>query len=396
MYRKTYAQININNIVNNVEQIITNYNNYDFYIGVVKGNAYGHGSYIVNDLIKAGINYLAVSNLDEALSVRKENPFIPILCLEPISLEYIDLCILNNITITLHDYTYYKNLISIKINGKLRIHLKLNTGMNRLGIDTKDEVKEIYNYIGKADNLVLEGIYSHFTTPGISDKIWDQQLDQFKYLTSEIDLNKIKIIHLGKSMTLINHPKIPFCNGVRLGIIMYGFDQTPKIGSGLKNKLRKVKADLRIKRDQISETNIENNLDLKEAYQVYSEIIQIRNIKKNDYVGYGTCYQAKEDERIAVVAIGYADGFNRNNYNGEVIINNKRYSIVGDICMGMIFVKIDDNVNIDDKVIIIGEELTVRKVSKQIKTTVYETMCMFDKKIPKVYIKDNKIVKIIE
>lgn len=396
MYRKTYIEINLDNIRSNVEQIISHYNNYDYYIGVVKGNAYGHGSYIVNELIEAGVNYLAVSSLDEALDVRKENKFIPILCLEPISLEYIDKCILNNITLTIHDYNYFKNLISLNITEKVRFHLKINSGMNRLGLDDKNQVKEIYDYISKSENLILEGIFTHFGTPGISDKVWDNQLDRFKEITSLIDLDKIKIVHLGKSMTMVNHPKISFANGIRLGIIMYGFDQTPRLQNGIMGTLRKIKADMRIKKEQISETTTDLPITLKEAYSLHSEIIQIRNVKKGDYVGYGTCYQALKDEKIAVVAIGYADGYSRRNYGGHVYINNKKYDIIGDICMGMIMVRIDNNVNINDDVELIGNNLTVRKASKQMKTTVYETMCMFDKKIPKLYIKNDKLVKIVD
>ncbi len=396
MYRKTYVQINIDNIKNNVKQLIDHYNNYDYYIGVVKGNAYGHGVYIINDLIEAGINYLAVSSLEEAIEVRNINKFIPILCLEPISLEYIDLCISNNITIIIHDYKYYKDLLNRKIDKKLRIHLKIDTGMNRLGLNDKHQIKEIFDNIAVNPNLVIEGIFSHFSTFGISDKIWDNQVARFKELTSLIDLTQIKIVHLGKSMTLVNHPKIPFCNGIRLGIIMYGYDQTPRYGSDIKSQLRKIKANMRIKKEEISETTIELPVKLKEAYQVHSEIIQIKDVKKGEFVGYGTCYQASEDIKVAVIAIGYADGYSRRNYNGHVLINNKKYPIIGDICMGMIIAKIDNTVDINDDVVIIGDELSVREVSHHINTSVYETLCMFDKKIPKVYIKDNKVVKIEE
>ena len=107
MYRKTYVEINIDNLKNNVENIINYYNDYKYYFGVVKGNCYGHGvTYVINELIESGVNYLAVSSLEEALEIRKINKKIPILSLEPIALEYIDICIKNNITITVHDYNY--------------------------------------------------------------------------------------------------------------------------------------------------------------------------------------------------------------------------------------------------------------------------------------------------
>ena len=103
MYRNTYVEINLDNIKSNVENIINYYNDYEYYIGVVKANAYGYGEEIVKTLKKSGINYFAVSNLDEALNVRKKVD-TPILCLEPVPLEYIDICIEKNITITLSNY----------------------------------------------------------------------------------------------------------------------------------------------------------------------------------------------------------------------------------------------------------------------------------------------------
>ena len=146
MYRKTYVEINIDNLKNNVENIINYYNDYKYYFGVVKGNCYGHGvTYVINELIESGVNYLAVSSLEEALEIRKINKKIPILSLEPIALEYIDICIKNNITITVHDYNYALELIKKDIKKKLKIHLKIDSGMNRLGFKYKDELKEVYS-----------------------------------------------------------------------------------------------------------------------------------------------------------------------------------------------------------------------------------------------------------
>ena len=142
MYRKTYAQINNKVLTNNVKEIISKYNDYNYYFGVVKANAYGHGDYVVNDLIKGGINYLAVSSLEEAISIRKYNKEISILCLEPISLEYIKEIIENNVTITIESKDYVKELINKKITKQLKAHLKLDTGLSRPGFTNKEEVSK--------------------------------------------------------------------------------------------------------------------------------------------------------------------------------------------------------------------------------------------------------------
>ncbi len=396
MYRNTYVQINIDNLKNNVEQIVNHYKNYQYYIGVVKGNAYGHDDFIVNDLIDSGINYLAASTLEEVISIRKKNNNIPILCLEPIDINYIDVCIKNNITITVHDYEYFKELLDTEINHDLKVHLKIDSGMNRLGLKDEDEIKDTYEKLSNHPNIILEGIYTHFMTPGISDKIWDNQVSRFKKLTRKIDLKQIPIVHMGKSLTLINHPKIDICNAIRLGIIMYGFDQTPKPQTGIKAKLRALKAKMRIKKYKISPTNLNCPINLKPAFSLYSEIMQVKKVEQSEYIGYGTYYKATEKMKVGIVPIGYGDGFNRRNSGREVLINKKRFPIIGEVGMGMIIVKIDDSVKVHDKVMLIGEDISVREVSRHIKTTVYETMCMIGKSVPRVFVKNNKVIHIEE
>ena len=219
-------------------EIKKNYPDYKYYFGVVKANAYGHGFDIINSLISGGINYLAVSSLEEALTARKYNSDIPILILEPIKLDYIDVCISNNITITISNINYYLKLLDLQLSNKLKIHIKLDTGMSRLGIQKSEDLNTIINTYKQNSNLFLEGIYTHFATSGILDKHWDNQLECFKQITKDIDLSLIPIIHMGRSLTLVNHPKIPFCNGTRLGIIMYGMSQSMPQSNNIKSKIR--------------------------------------------------------------------------------------------------------------------------------------------------------------
>ena len=164
MYRKTYVKIENSTLTNNVKKIINKYQKYNYYIGVVKANAYGHGDYIVNDLIKGGINYLAVSSLEEAISIRKYNQEIPILVLEPINIEYINIILENNITITIDSLIYTKKLIEKDFPTKLKVHIKLDTGMNRLGIKDKEEVTTtinlFFNHSGKI--FLLSNSFSTF------------------------------------------------------------------------------------------------------------------------------------------------------------------------------------------------------------------------------------------
>ena len=249
LIRKTYIEVDMDTLKSNVDKIIKEYHNYDYYIGVVKGDVYGHGSYTINAFLESGVNYLAVSSLEEALNIRNINKDIPILCLEPIDLDFVLLAYQNNITLTVSNLEYLKKLVEIIKDKSLKIHIKINSGMNRLGFSTKEDVEEAFHMI--LENYTLEGIFTHLATLGISDPYYDMQINKFLELTQNIDLKKIPIVHIGRSLTLINHPKIPFCNGIRLGIIMYGFNQSPKKDTSFKGSLRQIKADMRIKKYHI-------------------------------------------------------------------------------------------------------------------------------------------------
>ena len=236
--KECYIEIDTKILEDNIENIKNKYNDYKYYIGVIKGNGYGHGLEIAKYITKYGINYLAVSTLEEAINVRKMVD-TPILCLQPIELDELNITEENNITITVSSYDYFKKLIEKDID--IKVHLKLDTGMNRLGINNKEEVNEIYNNLINNEKIKLEGIYTHLATLGIIDKKWDEQINSFKYLTSEIDLNKIDIVHLYSTNSLVIHPKLDFANGVRIGILMYGMAPREINYNGIKGKIKRFK-----------------------------------------------------------------------------------------------------------------------------------------------------------
>lgn len=383
MYRNTYVEVNLDNIEHNVKEIVNKYN-YKYYIGVVKGNAYGHGYGIIETLLKNGINFLAVSNLDEALEIRKINQKVKILCLEPIPLEFMHICSKENISICIASFNYYKELVKLNLN--VNVHLKINSGMNRLGFNNKKEINKIFKDIEKQNKIYLEGLFSHFATSGIYDKNYDNQVETFKYLTSEIDLSKIDVVHIDKSATMQAHEKLPFVNGVRLGIILYGCNSIPLYKDTLKDKLRSIKWDLFRKRKNISTPIINDSINLKLAFSLISSVLEVQDIPENSYIGYGTNTYTKDKIKIAIIDIGYADGISRKRIHSNVEINNKLYPIIAEVCMGMIIVKIDDNVKVGDKVTIIGGKVSISYIARHLNTTVYEVMTMINSNIERKYI----------
>ena len=389
MYRKTFVEVNLDNISNNVKNIIKKYPDYKYYIGMVKSNAYGHGYYIVNTLIEAGINYLAVSSLDEALKIREYNKDIPVLITEIIDDDLTSIAIKNNITLTIDNLEYLKNIG----NKKCTIHLKLDTIMNRIGIKTKSEFNEIYKYIEENKNIYLEGIYTHFATPGVNDIYYDLQIKNFKNITSDIDLSKIPIVHLSSSFALLNHPKIEFANAVRIGTILYGYDISLKdYSNDFKSKLKKARDKFLTSKYDISKVIRGTSIDLKPAFKIKTNVMEIKDVKKGELLGYGTNIM-EEDAKVAILPIGYESGIGTNNIGRRVLINNKHYDVIGPTSMCMMFVRVDDSVKVKDEVTILGDSITLGQISRLNNSHIQLTLVTIGANLPRVYIKNNKVEK---
>ena len=359
---ETNVTINLKNLENNAKAICKKYNDYKYKIAVVKSNAYGHGYKVVNSFIKGGINYIAVSYLYEALEVRKYNKDIPILCMQPIDVKKRDIAIRNDITITVHTLDYLKELIK-DLDRKIKVHIKIDSGMNRLGFKDAKSFNEAYKLIEKNKFIYLEGLYTHFATTGIFDKNWDNQVERFVDITVDIDLEKIDIVHLYSSTSLLDHKKLSFANAFRVGIAIYGYNVSPHYSNkGLKNKLRNLRNYLLRTRYNISAVNYDVDIDLKRAMTMSTYIIQIKKIKKGEPIGYGG-KPCKEDMLVAVLPIGYANGIGHSN-NRYVIINDKKYYMVGSMSMNMMMIKVDKSVKLSDEVIVLGKDITLGEMAR--------------------------------
>lgn len=350
MHRNTCVYIYLNNIKHNIRKVIEKCNNYKYYMGVVKADSYGHcDNKVIRTIINSGCNYLAVATLDEALEIRENIKDIPILCLGLIDQKYIDICVNNNITITVDDYDYVKSIS----NKNVKVHIKINTGMNRLGTNNKKDFNLIYQEIKKS-NLILEGIYTHMYCPDNKNITHDQE-KKFEQIVSDIDLNTIPMVHLGASEYTIDYSKKEYVNTCRLGIVMYGL--------------------------------IDSDLDFKPTFKLESEIIKINEVEDGT-VGYNGSYKVKDKELIGVVPIGYADGIIRKNTGRMVWINNKKYEIVGNVCMDMLFVKIDSTVLVHDKVELLRDIDHIKETARHLDTIPYEIICSISKRVPRIYIGD--------
>lgn len=370
MYRQTYAEINLDKIEKNIREIKDKYSEYKYYFGVVKNNAYSHGIESITAMIEGGINYLAVSSLEEALAIREINKEISVLVLEPISIEAARVASENNITITI-DSTENIDLL-IEKNIKVKFHLKIDSGMNRFGLKDKDKVNYIFNKSN--DCQYLEGIYTHLSTGRQASQEYQNQINNFKLLTQDIDLSKIDIVHLDRSLTLEQHEKIEFANGVRLGIAMYGFARQAIKPSWKRRLLNK----LTFKKTIIPEPK----LKLETAFIFKTHVMETKNIKKGEIVGYGGTYKAKSDTRIALLPYGFADYLYNN--MGNVYIRGKEYKTIS-INMDVTTIEVDENIQVGDEVEVFGDKISLRRKAGEVNQNVYKLLASITTRVPRVY-----------
>lgn len=375
MYRKTYLEVDCDALEKNIENICDVYKDYKYYFGVVKGNAYGHGVECIKYLIKGGINYLAVSSLEEALEIRSIDKKIPVLIMEPIIYEGIEEASKNNITITVDDVEYFKRLL--KDNIKIKFHLKIDSGMNRFGVKARKDAKYIYE--NSSEQVFLEGIFTHLSI-GLGS-VFNKQIENFKNITGDIDLSKVPIVHLDRSLTLEQHEKIDFANGVRLGLIMYGFNKRKYIPS----KKRQIVNMLMGRKS----TFVPSKLSLSMMTKLMTNVIEIKKVNRGEVVGYTGMDNDNQEKVVAILPIGFAD-FAYINPGMEVSINDKRYKVVVvnmDVCM----VEVDNDVKLLDSVEIFGDNISIREVSDKIGVNVYKILLSVTDRVPRVYKKIKEI-----
>lgn len=382
MYRQTYAEIDCEVLAANVRQIVETYPDYRHYIGVVKANAYGHGDFVIDSLIEGGVNYLAASSLEECLRIRRLRQTIPVLCLGVIRPEYFDICAENRITVTIGDLDHYR---AIAGSRPLKVHLKVDSGMNRLGFASAEEVHAVWEDASARGHVQVEGVYTHFATSGLYDEYWALQMERFREITSQIDLSAVDIVHVGRSLTLVHHERPPFANGVRLGIVMYGFSQSRQPPSGL----RKLKRDLLMRRSGTDDVVWSNALDLRSALAIKSEIVAVKRVRAGDHIGYGAGSRVTEDSTVGIMAIGFADC--RLKRGGIVEISGRRYEIVGEIGMDMTAVRIDETVRVGDEVVVYRD---VRDAARSLGISAYQFLTSISDRVPRVYNRAGDVTEI--
>jgi alanine racemase len=371
-YRDTWAEVDLDSIGSNVREVRKLLPEEVDIIAVVKANAYGHGDIQTADAaIQAGATMLAVAFLDEALSLRRKGISVPILVLGASRAEDVNVAAEDNIVLTVFQEEWLEKAAkSLHPEGKLSLHIKVDSGMGRIGVRSSAELESMEARISQDPRLRLEGLFTHFATADeLDDEYVKTQLARFKEMISVLR-SVPPCIHSSNSAAALRYPGAYF-NAVRLGIAMYGLAPSLEIKPSLP-------------------------IELSEAFSLHSRLTQVKKLKKGEKVSYGATYEAGADEWIGTIPIGYADGWIRRLQGQEVLINGMRTPIVGRICMDQCMVRLPEEVPVGSVVTLIGkqqkERISIDEIAARLETINYEVPCLISSRVPRLYRKNGEIV----
>lgn len=382
-YSRVYARIDLDAIASNMEHMKNNLNPSTKIMAVIKADGYGHGAVQISQMLDT-VDYIwgfAVATLDEAVVLKSEGIRKPVLvlgCVFPD--QYLEML---KYEIRMNVYTEEMaeaiSQMAAREGMTAYMHIKLDTGMARLGFDTGIESVDAIHRISEMKNVYMEGIFTHFAKADETDKTFTQkQIHDFMWMTQKLKEKGVEFQyeHCANSAAIIDVPDAHF-NLVRAGISTFGLYPSEEV-----NK---------------------ENVRLKPAMALKSHVAYVKEIEAGTPISYGGTFVSDKPMRIATIPVGYADGYPRNLSNiGYVLIRGKKAPIVGRVCMDQFMVDVTDieGVSFGDNVTLIGrdgnETITVEDLSELSGRFNYEFICDLGKRIPRVFVKDGKIAEQVD
>ncbi len=372
MQRPTWVEINLDAIAHNVRAVCKKIGEDIKILAVVKADAYGHGAIETSRvLLKNGVELLGVAIPEEGIELRQAGINASIIILGSLLPEQLDSVVAFSLTPTICDLSIAKELSyrAQSASGghrKLKIHIKVDTGMRRLGVwheNTVNFVKEIKHL----NNLEIEGIYTHLATSDEEDKGFAyEQIGLFINVLKQLDAQNIHIPlkHVANSGAILDMPASYF-NMVRPGLVLYGLYPS---------------------------NSVSRSIRLQPAMTFKTRIAYIKDVQKGVTIGYGRTYKTSKPSRVATLPVGYVDGYSRSFSNrGEVIVNGYRAPIIGRVCMDQCIIDVSavPDVLIGNEVVLYGkqqsEEIPVETAASIISTIPYEIVSTIGKRVPRVY-----------
>ena len=377
--KRCWANISIDNLQNNINIIKKHINKNTKIMAAVKANAYGHGDKVIAKYLEEfGVSWFAVSNIEEALALRSYGTKLPILILGATPASYAKILYENNITQSVFSKEYANELSkeAQKANVCVNAHIKIDTGMGRIGFsaninDIDKTINDLTN-IYTDNNINCTGIFTHFSCADADYEYTKIQFERFIGICNKLnDIGiKIKYRHCSNSAAIALYPQFHL-DAVRPGIILYGYHPS----------------DL-----------TKNEIDIKPVLSVKSRVTHVKNLPKDSYVSYANTYKTNETQKIATIPIGYADGFLRGNFSkANIIYKGKLLPVVGRICMDQCMINATgvNNIDVGDVVTVLGSDggvkITADDLADNLQTISYEILCLLSKRLPRIYVNDEKI-----
>ncbi|MCZ6116869.1 alanine racemase [Campylobacter ureolyticus] len=371
-----FAKINLDNLKQNFLNLKKFVGDDIKFCALIKANAYGHGSVeIAKSYAEFGADYLAVARVNEGEELRKNGIELPILLLG--YSDEVKKALLNNLELCVFNYKYATtiNEIAKSLNLKAKIHIKLDTGMARLGFVVRDEKSILETTltclkISKLSNIEIIGVFTHFAKSDSADKSFTNlQLKRFNAQIYDFEKNglKIPLKHVSNSAAILDIQTANL-NMVRSGIVGFGFYPSDEV---------------------------KKSVDLKPVMSLYAMISNIKILKPNTPISYGGVYITKDYEKIVTICIGYGDGFLREQNNPEVLINNVKCPVVGRICMDQCMVKVPFNmeVKVGEYATIFNEDnFNASNLARRCNTISYEILSLVASRVKRIYYKNGKII----
>ena len=368
-YYRSYASVNLASIRNNFDKLKALLAPETKTMAVVKADGYGHGAVAVAKTLEGRADYFAVADISEAKELRTNGIITPILILSYTSPYQYEEMVELDVTATVYSFADAKAIseTAVKLGKNAVIHVAVDTGMSRVGFKDCKESAEIIKEISQLDNIVIEGLFSHYACADCADKssalTQKKRFDDFIALLEEIGIS-VPLKHICNSAGVIDLDD--YYDMVRLGISIYGLYPS--------NELNRA------------------TLDLEPAMEVVSHIIHIKEIDEGTPVGYGHTYVAPSKRRVATVCIGYADGYQRALSNkGIVLVRGKRAPVIGRVCMDQIMVDITDidGAHVGDFVVIMGkngdEFISAEELGELAGSFNYEMICTLMPRVIRTY-----------
>jgi len=361
------AIINLGHLKTNYD-VIKNHLNGKRLMAVVKANGYGHGSIPCSIALENhGCDFFGVFTIEEGIELRKAGIKSDILVFSALDPTTLNDAIRNNLILNISDKSHLDALIVFykRTSSAPRIHIKVDTGMTRLGLKI-DEFKDVLKLLIENPKIICEGIYSHFSTADEGDLSYAfEQEKKFKFvldLADQLEYN-FQNIHFSNSGAALNIDQ-SYCNITRVGMLLYG---------------------------ALPSDELQKSLLVQPVMNFVAPIVSIRSVNKNTYVSYGGAYKTNSNTNIAVIQCGFADGLPRAWFeNGYIYYNGKQYRIAGRICMDQFMVDFGDVIpKVDDKVLMIGsdgnDEIRFETIAKSIHTTPYVLSTAIGGRTQRVY-----------